>query len=185
MITKTFQLYEGRPDVTLTTYVLDRHDYAVAGAYLDEALTIQRAVGDKWAIANALNNLGNVRRDLGEFDAAQRLYAESLALNHALGDRRALAYLLEDIGLLAVSQGEYARALRLVGAAAALRAAIASPLSPSEQATLEARMQPAYAALGDAAATLLAEGQTWSLAQAVAYALLAFPKADRSPLITP
>ena len=32
---------------------------------------------------------------------------------------------------------------------------------------------------------LLAEGQTWSLAQAVAYALLAFPKADRSPLITP
>ena len=55
MITKTFQLYEGRPDVTLTTYVLDRHDYAAAGAYLDEALTIQRAVGDKWAIANALN----------------------------------------------------------------------------------------------------------------------------------
>ena len=169
----------------LGTTLLDRHDYAAAGAYLDEALTIQRAVGDKWAIANALNNLGNVRRDLGEFDAAQRLYAESLALNHALGDRRALAYLLEDIGLLAVSQGEYARALRLVGAAAALRAAIASPLSPSEQATLEARMQPAYAALGDAAATLLAEGQTWSLAQAVAYALLAFPKADRSPLITP
>lgn len=169
----------------LGSTLLDRRDYTAADAYLAEALTIQRTIGDKWAIANALNNLGNVRRDLGEFDAAHELYAESLALNHALGDRRALAYLIEDIGLLAVGRGEYARALRLVGAAAALRAAISSPLSPSEQETLEERLQSAHTVVGDAAAALLAEGQAWSLAQAVAYARLAFPAADARPLINP
>lgn len=161
--------------------LLDQHEYAAAGAYLDEALTIQRAVGDKWAIANALNNLGNVRRDLGEYAAAQALYAESLALNHSLGDRRALAYLLEDVGLLAISQGEHARALRLVGAATALRAAISSPLSPSEQEALDGRMQAAYTALGDEAAALHEEGEGWSLAQAVAYALR--QSVNRGPLI--
>ena len=155
----------------LGTTLLDQQDYAAAGAYLDEALTIQRAVGDKWAIANALNNLGNVRRDLDEFAAAQALYAESLALNHALGDRRALAYLLEDVGLLAARQGDGGRALRLVGAAATLRAAIPSPLSPAEQAALEQRLEPARAALGAAADTLLAEGRAFTLAQAIACAL--------------
>ncbi|MCB9125704.1 MAG: tetratricopeptide repeat protein [Caldilineaceae bacterium] len=154
----------------LGTTLLDRHEYAAAGAYLDEALTIQRAVGDKWAIANALNNLGNVRRDLGEFDAAQQLYAESLALNHALGDRRALAYLLEDIGLLAASRGRHRHALRLVGAASALRAAISSPLSQSEQETLDGRLHAAHATLGDEAVGMLAEGMAWPLAQAVEHA---------------
>ena len=112
---------------------LDQHDFAQAQAFLDEALVLQRAIGDKWTVAQALDNLGNVTREQGHFSRARTLYLESLTLTRELGDQWALAYLLEDLGILAAMEGNAERALHLAGAAAAMRATIQAPPSPVER----------------------------------------------------
>ena len=64
---------------------------------LEEALRLQREVGDTWMQAISQNNLGTATRDLGDHAAAQANYAAALRTYHELDDRWALAFLLEDI----------------------------------------------------------------------------------------
>ncbi|MEZ4582656.1 MAG: hypothetical protein R3A10_13650 [Caldilineaceae bacterium] len=43
-------------------------------------MELLRQIGDRWGLANALNNLGNAARTLGDYDRFQALYAESMTL---------------------------------------------------------------------------------------------------------
>ncbi len=155
----------------LGNVILSQGDYDQARTRLEAATVLRRAVGDRWAIANSLNNLGNVIRAQGDYPAAAALYRESLTINKTLGDQWAIAYLLEDIGSLAALEGQAERALHLVGAAETLRESIGAPLPPAEQEKLETTLAPARNALGDTAETILAEGRTLSLEQALEMAL--------------
>ncbi len=151
---------------------IETGDFAQARSYIEESLGLERATGDRQAIAISLNNLGKVASAERDYGPARALYHEALTMNSDLGDRWALAYLLEDSGVLAGRIGQPARALRLVAAAAALREATGSPLSPPEQAQLDADLAPARTDLSaneQAAAT--AEGGAMSPEQAVAEAL--------------
>jgi tetratricopeptide (TPR) repeat protein len=118
-----------------------------ARTFLEEAVALQRQVGDKYYIANALNNLANVIRRLGDYPQAFNLYRESLRLNRDLGDRWALAYLLEDIGCLASLAGKPAAALTLAGTASVVRETIKAPLSKDEVRKMDELLQPARASL--------------------------------------
>jgi non-specific serine/threonine protein kinase len=71
--------------------------------------------------AKALNNLGNLANDLGDYGRAQRLYEQSLAIRQELGDRRAVASTLNNLGLLATNQGDHARARALLDENLAIR----------------------------------------------------------------
>ena len=141
---------------------------------LEVAVALQREVGDRWAVANALNNLGNVARAQNDYQTARTLYEESLTINRGLGDREAIAYLLEDIGGLAALQGQAERALHLFGAAKVLREATGAPLPPAEQATLERMLGPARQALGETATALaISQGRAMSLEEAIDFAFQA------------
>jgi len=79
------------------------------------------------------------------------LYRESLKIFQELDHKRGIARLLECCACSAAVEHQAERALRLAGAAAALRKSIGAPLTPAEQAKLEAILEPARQALANTA----------------------------------
>jgi hypothetical protein len=79
------------------------------------------------------------------------MYQESIKLFQELDHKRGIARLLECFASAAAVQLEPERSLRLAGVAAALRQNIGAPLTPAEQARLEASLQPARQALTETA----------------------------------
>ena len=59
---------------------------------LEEAVALQREVGDRWFIANALNNLGAAAKGLGDLEAARQHHQDNLELCAQMGDRAGMAY---------------------------------------------------------------------------------------------
>jgi tetratricopeptide (TPR) repeat protein len=76
----------------------------------EEALSLRQALGDKWAIAVSLNNLGNVAINQGRYDEARRLHEEGLAIRREVGDMWVVANSLNNLGNLARDQGDYVEA---------------------------------------------------------------------------
>jgi len=125
----------------------DQGDSAAARTLYEEALAIFRELGDRWGIAGTLTDLGSLAREQGNHPTARALYRESIKLFQGLDHKRGIARLLECFACLAAVQHEPERSLRLAGTAAALRHNIGAPLTPSEQAKLEASLHPAREAL--------------------------------------
>jgi predicted ATPase len=131
----------------------DRGDTAAARKLYEQGLGIFRELGDRWGIAGTLADLGSLAREQGNYSAAHSLYAESIKLFQELDHKRGIARLLECSACSAAAQREAERSLRLAGAAAALRQNIGAPLTPAEQAKLEASLQAAREALTDTVGT--------------------------------
>jgi len=131
----------------------DRGDITAARKLYEEGLGIFRELGDRWGIAGTLADLGSLARENGNYSAAHALYAESIKLFQELDHKRGIARLLECSACSAAAQLEAERSLRLAGAAAALRQNIGAPLTPAEQAKLEASLQAAREALTDTVGT--------------------------------
>ena len=131
----------------------DRGDTTAARKLYEEGLGIFRELGDRWGIAGTLADLGSLARENGNYSGAHSLYAESIKLFQELDHKRGIARLLECSACSAAAQREAERSLRLAGAAAALRQNIGAPLTPAEQAKLEASLQRAREALTDTVGT--------------------------------
>ena len=131
----------------------DQGDSAAARTLYEHGLEIFREVGDRWGIAGTLADLGTLASEHGNCLAARSLYQESLKIFQELEHKRGIARLLECFACLAGSQMQAERSLRLAGAAAALRQNIGIPLTPAEQAKLEASLHPARQALTNTAGT--------------------------------
>ncbi len=127
----------------------DQGDSAAARTLYEQGLAIFRELGDRWGIAGTLADLGSLAREQGNYPTARSLYRESIKIFHELDHKRGIARLLECFACSAVVQLEAERSLRLAGAAAALRQNIGAPLTPAEQAKLEASLHPARQALTD------------------------------------
>ncbi|MFI5113974.1 MAG: tetratricopeptide repeat protein, partial [Terriglobales bacterium] len=125
----------------------DHGDCAAARTLYEQALAIFRELGDRWGIAGTLADLGNLAREQGSYPTACSLYRESITIFQELDHKRGIARLLECFACSAAAQLETGRSLRLAGAAAALRQTIGAPLTPAEQAKLEASLHPARQAL--------------------------------------
>jgi predicted ATPase len=128
-------------------------DFELAQDLYRQALQIFRQTGDRWGVAATLADLGTLAREKNDFAAARSQYVESLKAFQELAHKRGIARLLECFACASAAQTQAERSLRLAGAASALRKAIGAPLTPQEQAKLEANLRPARAALGDAAGT--------------------------------
>jgi tetratricopeptide (TPR) repeat protein len=85
-------------------------DYAAARARHEEALTMQRELGDKQGSAYSLKGLGELVREQGDYAAARALLEESLAIWRELGNKRGIADLLLSLGDLTRQEGDYAAA---------------------------------------------------------------------------
>jgi predicted ATPase len=120
----------------------EQGDSASARQLYEQALEIFRKLGDRWGIAGTLADLGNLASDQRNYPAAHSLYRESIRIFQELDHKRGIARLLECFACSAAVQLEAERSLRLAGAAAALRQNIGAPLTPAEQAKVEASLEP-------------------------------------------
>jgi predicted ATPase len=131
----------------------DQGDSPTARTLYGQSLAIFRELGDRWGIAGTLADLGNLAREERNCTAADSLYRESIKLFQELEHKRGMARLLECFACSAAVQLEGERALRLAGAAAAMRQNIGAPLTPAEQARLEASLDSARQGLSHTAGT--------------------------------
>jgi predicted ATPase/DNA-binding winged helix-turn-helix (wHTH) protein len=146
----------------------DQGDSAAARTLYEQGLAIFRELDDRWGIAGTLADLGSLAREEGNYPAAQSMYRESIKLFRELDHKRGIARLLECFACAAAAQLQAERTLRLAGAAAALRQHIGAPLTPGEQAKLEASLRRARQALPNtASATAWSEGGALPVEKAV------------------
>jgi predicted ATPase/serine/threonine protein kinase len=132
--------------------VRDQGDSAAARALYEQGLAMFRELGDRWGTAGTLADLGTLAREEGNYLVASSLYRESIKIFQDLDHKRGIARLLECFACSAAKvQLEAERSLLLAGAAAALRQSIGAPLTPAEQAKLEAGLHPARQALTNTA----------------------------------
>jgi predicted ATPase/DNA-binding SARP family transcriptional activator len=75
-----------------------------------ERVAIFRALGDRRAVAHALDEFGVYEYTAGRYDRAERLYAQSRALGEELGDRKVLAAVRHSEGVLAQCRADFADA---------------------------------------------------------------------------
>jgi predicted ATPase len=140
----------------------DQGDSAAARTLYEQGLVIFRELGDPWGVAGTLADLGALAGEQGNYPAARSLYRESIKIFQELDHKRGIARLLECFACVAAVQLEAERSLRLAGAAAALRQNIGAPLTPAEQAKLDASLCAARQALSNTVgATAWSEG--WAL----------------------
>jgi tetratricopeptide (TPR) repeat protein len=76
------------------------------------AIQAARHLGDQLGQANALNDLGDVRRVTGDFPAAAQVLEQALGIYRDLGDRLGQANALHDLGVVWWLTGEYPAAAR-------------------------------------------------------------------------
>jgi predicted ATPase len=152
--------------------VRDQGDSAAARKLYEEGLTIFRELGDRWGIAGTLADLGSLAREQRDCPKADSLYRESLRIFQELEHKRGIARLLECFACSAAAQLQAERSLRLAGAAAALRQNIGAPLTPAEQAKLEALLDPARQALATSGATAWSEGWAMPVERAIEEVLM-------------
>ena len=151
----------------------DQGDSAAARTLYEQGLAIFRELGDRWGIAGTLADLGSLAKEQGNYPAARALYGESIKSFQELDHKRGIARLLECFACSAAAQLEAERSLRLAGAAAALRQNIGAPLTPAEQAKLEAALEPARQALTNTAGvTAWLEGWALTVEKAIEEALM-------------
>jgi predicted ATPase len=94
---------------------------------LEEALAIERALGDKVGIARTLALLGRGRLLLQDYERARPNVAEALALANETGDKRARASALREQAMLEQTDGRNPEAERLLAEALELERQIGDP----------------------------------------------------------
>jgi predicted ATPase len=151
----------------------DQGDSAAARTLYEQSLALFRELGDRWGIAGTQADLGSLARAEGDYPAAHSRYRESIRNFQQLEHKRGIARLLECFACSAAAQLDAERSLRLAGAAAALRQNIGAPLTPAEQAKLEASLDSARQALSNTVgATAWLEGWAMPVEKAVEEVLM-------------
>jgi len=92
------------------TMAWNQGDYASARACMEQALEINRQIGDRAGEAANLDGLGLVARNQGDYAAALSYQEQALALLEPLGNRAGEASNLGNLGLVAWNQGNYVAA---------------------------------------------------------------------------
>jgi DNA-binding CsgD family transcriptional regulator len=152
-------------------------DYAGAADLYGESLALYHELGNRAEIPAMLHNQGYVALGTRDYAVARELFAESLRRQHMAGNSAGIAEGLGGLTALAVAQGRLERAARLFGAAETIRASNPAPLWPAEQFEIDRYTQVLRTRLAASIhAQLRQEGQTFTIENAIAYAL-----ADEEP----
>ena len=89
-------------------------EYGRSGELAEESVRIYRELADQpESLVNALNHLGNVLTNLGDYPRAEAVHGEALALNETLGEASGIGLSLSSLSGLALTMGAYERALLL------------------------------------------------------------------------
>ena len=87
---------------------------------------------------NALGNLGNVYRNLGEVRKAIEFYEQPLTIAREIGDRRGEGIALWNMALALEELGDRAQAIACAEASLKIREEIEDPFAPQVRAKLAA-----------------------------------------------
>jgi predicted ATPase/DNA-binding XRE family transcriptional regulator len=79
-------------------------------ALTERSLSLHRQLGDRWAMAGELFQMGEIASLRGDVGRARMLLSQSLALFRELGDLRGIAVLLKSLGMLLADVGTYEEA---------------------------------------------------------------------------
>ncbi|MDQ2985610.1 MAG: adenylate/guanylate cyclase domain-containing protein [Armatimonadota bacterium] len=85
-------------------------DLGAAEGFLMEAQVVYRGLDDKRGLSTALNALGNVMREGGRHEDAQRIWEEALLLRVEMGDRAGISVVKGNLGIIAMLKGDYVEA---------------------------------------------------------------------------
>jgi tetratricopeptide (TPR) repeat protein len=85
--------------------------YRKALDYYQQALEIQREIGDKGGVGNNLMNLGGVYDNLGQYRKALDYYQQALEIQREIGDKRGVSNNLTNLGVVYMNLGQYRKAL--------------------------------------------------------------------------
>ena len=147
-------------------------NYAAARLRLEEVLAIYREIGHRWGVAASQNMLGFVAWKTGDYPLAETDFRAALLIDKHLPDIWGIARNFEGLAWVSLSCDQVARAVRLFGASDGLHAAIGAVQLPILAEDHLRNLALACAGLGEAAfEQAWTEGQSMSLAQAVAFAL--------------
>ncbi len=135
-----------------------------ASDYLNQALELARAIGDRSREAGALLSLGSIYRSLAESGKALDALGQALTLYDALGDERAKAAVLTNLGALADGRGDDRQAIEYFDEALALSSSVNDR---AQTATTRNSLGIAQQRIGDLPAAL----HTYDLALPLARAI--------------
>ena len=152
--------------------VLGMNNEATAGPVLEESVARCREIGDNWAVALPLRNLGILAFHQGDYERAAGLLCESLAALREERESWFISRSLETLAQVVAMQGNHQRAARLFGAAEAFRETIGASIlalyrSDFDRALSEVRDKLAP----DELKLAWSEGRAMTLDQAVDYAI--------------
>lgn len=85
----------------------------LARSQTEESLALYRAEGDRFGIAQCLDNLGSYALMRGDYAAAKHIWEEDLVLRKALADQDGVAWVLSCLANLEFWRGNYERAKTL------------------------------------------------------------------------
>ena len=102
-------------------------DLAAARRSFATAMELRAGLGDRRALAAALNNMGLLEVDDGDLARARELFEQALAIKRQLGERRSLAIGLANLGDLLTRISQWQAATRALAEAAALAADLGNP----------------------------------------------------------
>ncbi|MDX1523249.1 MAG: tetratricopeptide repeat protein, partial [Anaerolineae bacterium] len=85
-------------------------EYQTAREKCEQALAIQRDIGDRSTEGYSLTYLGHALAGLGEFEAAAQVYQEAMALRRELGERSAAIDDLAGLARMALVQNQLEKA---------------------------------------------------------------------------
>jgi predicted ATPase/class 3 adenylate cyclase len=91
----------------------DRGDIQTAIATNERLLTFHQERGNRLAVAGTLHLLGEQRRDLGEYEQAERQLRAADSIYRELGDDNGLANNSHSLADLALDRGDYTEAINL------------------------------------------------------------------------
>ena len=139
----------------------------------EEALALFRKLDDRFGMAWALHSLGLSSVGIADLTRARSAITEALELFSSAGDLTGIGLVLADFSIVAVVSGDYERAIKLRGAALRVERQVGQGLVTNYDGYLpwlpEALRGKEIAE--DEFDKLLAEGDSLSLDEAVAYAL--------------
>jgi hypothetical protein len=109
---------------------LFRGSYMESRSYLESSLAMRRDDRHEWGVARALDGLGTLTFEEGDYVRAGFLHRAALLIRRALGDRPGTAFSLEGLAEVNASLGSPRRAVHIWGAVEVLRSETEAPLPP-------------------------------------------------------
>jgi tetratricopeptide (TPR) repeat protein len=114
---------------------LSQGDYDLAISRFQDALVIQRQLGDRAKEAQTLTSLAQAYRKLERYDDAAATLQQVLFIQRELGDRSGEVQTLTDLGGIYQAQGQTDQALDALNQALAIQQALDDPIGEAETLT--------------------------------------------------